>query len=138
MRRVVEDFQSREMKTVRANINAAALEKKTAQIAYTYTSYSSRARAPRGFIENVCSFFGKTYHETVERTRTKYQTVDLGTNFSEFLDSLTPQVESYARTETNKNLTALRDNYFAEHESFARNMRVEIDRLRAELLKLKF
>ena len=138
MRRVVEDFQSREMRTVRANISAAALQKKTAQIAYTYTSYSTRRREPRGLWENVRSLFGKEYYEEHERTRTEYQTVDLGTNLDEFLDSLTPQVESYARTETDSALVELRDSYFAERETFANNMRAEIEKLRAELLKLKF
>ena len=66
MRRVVEDFQSREMRTVRANISAAALQKKTAQIAYTYTSYSTRRREPRGLWENVRSLFGKEYYEEHE------------------------------------------------------------------------
>ncbi|MBO4400543.1 MAG: hypothetical protein J5809_01710 [Selenomonadaceae bacterium] len=138
MRRVIEDFQSQEMLTVRANISAAALEKKTVQIAYTYTSSYTREREPEGFWEHVRGFFGKKYYTSGERTHTEYQTVDAGTNLDEFLESLMPQVETYAKTETDKSLTELRDNYFVERENFAQNMRAEIDKLRAELLKLKF
>lgn len=137
MRRVIEDF-SCELKTVKANLSSATLEKKTAQIEYTYTVTRTRRRAARGFLENVQSFFGKEFHEEYERTRTEYQTVDLGTNFSEFLDSLMPQVESYAKAETDKNLANLRDNYFAEREKYTQNMQNEIEKLRGELLKLKF
>lgn len=138
MSRVIEDFQGREMRTVRANISAAELQKKTVQIAYTYTTYSTRERKASGLLESVRSFFGKKYYEEHERTRTEYQTVDAGTNFDEFLESLMPQVETYAKTETDSALADLRDNYFVERETFAKRMRAEIDKLRAELLKLKF
>lgn len=138
MRRVIEDFQSTEMKTVKANISATTLEKKTAQIEYTYTTTHTRRRDARGFWENVQSFFGKTFTEEYERTRTEIQTIDLGTTFNEFLDSLMPQVEKYAKAETDKNLENLRDNYFARREESARNMQSEIEKLRGELLKLKF
>lgn len=138
MRRVIEDFQSNEMQTVKANISATVLEKKTAQIAYTYTVTSSRRRSARGFLENVQSFFGKEFYETHERTRTEYQTVDLGTTLNEFLDSLLPQVEIYAKSQADENLKNLRDNYFSEKEKIARKMRGEIENLRTELLKLKF
>ncbi len=138
MLRVIENFQSQEMRTVRANISVAALEKKTVQIAYTYTSSYIREREPEGFWENLRGFFGKKYYTSGERTHTEYQTVDAGTNIDEFLESLMPQVETYAKTETDKSLAELRDNYFVERENFARNMRAEIDKLRAELLKLKF
>lgn len=151
MSRVIEDFQSREMRTVRANISAAALEKKTATIEHTHTetyyeSYSAtRRREASGLWEKAKSFlFGTTYHESYiasrprTRTVTEQQTVDMGTNLDEFLDSLMPQVESYAKTETDGALAELRDSYFAERETFAANMRAEIEKLRAELLKLKF
>ena len=142
MSRVIEDFQSREMQTVRANISAAALRKKTETIEHTYTKQTPyhREREASGFFENLLSIFGKKYYESgVEtQTLTEYQTVDLGTNYNEFLDSLMPQVESYAKSETDAALAELRDNYFVERENFAANMRAEIEKLRAELLKLKF
>lgn len=142
MSRIIEDFQRMEMQTVRANISAAALERKTAQIEHTYTESVPyrREREASGFFESLGAFFGKKYYDTgVEtRTRTEIQTVDAGTTFSEFLETLMPQVESYAKAETDAALADLRDNYFAERENFAEKMRVEIEKLRAELLQLKF
>ena len=138
MRRVIEDFQSADMKAVRANISAAALEKKTAQISHTYTESYTVEREPEGFIENVRGFFGKKYYRTRHETRTEYQTVDLGTNLDEFLDSLMPQVEAYAKREAEKSLAELREKYFVERENFARKMRGEVEKLRGELLALKF
>ena len=138
MRRVIEDFQSTEMKTVKANISAAALEKKTTQISHTYTESYTVSRPPRGLWEKFRSFFGKEYYRTEHTTRTEYQTVDLGTNLDEFLDSLMPQVEEYAKSQAAESLTELKEKYFVERENFARNMRSEIDKLRKELLALKF
>ena len=138
MRRVIEDFQSADMKAVKANISAAALEKKTAQISHTYTESYTVEREPEGFIENVRGFFGKKYYRTRHETRTEYQTVDLGTNLDEFLDSLMPQVEAYTKREAEKSLVELREKYFVERENFARKMRGEVDKLRGELLALKF
>ena len=138
MRRVIENFQSTEMKAVKANISAAALEKKTTQISYTYTESYTVSRPPRGLWEHVRSFFGKEYYRTEHSTRTEYQTVDLGTNLDEFLNSLMPQVEEYAKSQASENLAELREKYFVERENFARNMRGEIDKLRKELIALKF
>ena len=138
MREIIEDFQSHEMKTVKANISAASLEKQTAQIEHNYTEHYTVERDPQGIIEHIRGFFGKKYYEIKSDSRTEYQTVDLGTNFSEFLDSLMPQVESYAKTEADKILAGLRDTYFAEHEKFAKNMLAEIEKLRVALVALKF
>ena len=138
MRRVIEDFQSAEMKAVKANISAAALEKKTAQISHTYTESYTVEREPDGIWENIRGFFGKKYYRTKHSTRTEYQTVDLGTNLDEFLDSLMPQVEEYAKNQAGASLAELREKYFVERENFARKMRGEVDKLRGELLALKF
>ena len=138
MRRVIEDFQSTEFKTVKANISAAALEKKTVQIAHTYTESYTVERDPDGLWENFRSFLGKKYYRVESDTRTEYQTVDLGTNLDEFLDSLMPQVEEYAKNQASESLAELREKYFVERENFARKMRGEIDKLRGELLALKF
>lgn len=138
MRRVIEDFQSSEMKTVKANISAAALEKKTAQISHTYRESYTVSRPPRGLWEKFRSFFGKEYYHTEHSTRTEYQTVDLGTNLDEFLDSLMPQVEEYAKSQAAESLSELKEKYFVERENFARNMHGEIEKLRGELLALKF
>ncbi len=138
MRRVIEDFQSAEMKSVKANISAAALEKKTAQISHTYTESYTVEREPDGIWENIRGFFGKKYYRTRHTTRTEYQTVDLGTNLDEFLDSLMPQVEEYAKREAEKSLVELREKYFVERENFAQKMRGEVEKLRGELLALKF
>lgn len=138
MRRVIEDFQSTAFKTVKANISAAALEKKTAQISHSYTESYTVRREPRGFWENVRSFFGKEYYSTRHATRTEYQTIDLGTNIDEFLNSLMPQVETYAKSQAGEAVAELREKYFVERENFARRMRGEIDKLRGELFALKF
>ena len=138
MRRVIEDFQSTEFKTVKANISAAALEKKTVQIAHTYTESYTVERDPDGLWENFRSFLGKKYYRVESDTRTEYQTVDLGTNLDEFLDSLMPQVEEYAKNQAGESLAELREKYFVGRENFARKMRGEIDKLRGELLALKF
>ena len=138
MRRVIEDFQNTEMKTVKANISTAALEKKTSQISYTYTTSYTRRREPQGIIENIRSFFGKEYYELYDKSNTTYQMIDLGTNLDEFLNSLMPQVEDYAKNQASENLAELRDTYFAERENFVRIMKGEIDKLRGELLALKF
>ena len=138
MRDIIENFQNAEMQTVMANISAAALEKKTTQIEHSYTETNLVLREPEGFIEHIRDFFGKKYYRTENTTRTEYQTVDLGTNIDEFLDSLMPQVEDYSKKQAEKNLKNLRDNYFIELENFAKKMRTEIQKLRAELLALKF
>ena len=138
MRDIIENFQNAEMQTVTANISATALEKKTAQIEHSYTETNLVLREPEGFIEHIRDFFGKKYYRTENTTRTEYQTVDLGTNIDEFLDSLMPQVEDYSKKQAEKNLKNLRDNYFIELENFAKKMRTEIQKLRAELLELKF
>ena len=138
MRRVIEDFQNTEMQAVRANISASALEKKTAKVAHTYTESYTVSRPPRGLWENIKSFFGKEYYRTEHSTRTEYQTVDLGTNLDEFLNSLMPQIEQYAKTQADESLVKLRDEYFADREKFAKNMRSEINKLRDELIALKF
>ena len=49
-----------------------------------------------------------------------------------------PQVEEYAKREAEKSLVELREKYFVERENFARKMRSEVDKLRGELLALKF
>ena len=138
MSRVVEDFQSREFTTVKANIAAAALEKKTAQISHTYTDSYTVERDPEGLWEHFKSFFGAKYHRVEHETRTEYQTIDLGTNLDEFLNSLMPQVEEYSKTQAAESLAELREKYFVERETFSRNMRGAIDKLRGELLALKF
>lgn len=138
MRRVIEDFQASEMQTVKANISAAALENKTAQISHTYTEIYTVTREPEGLWENICAFFGKKYYTIEQSTRTEYETVDLGTNLDEFLDSLMPQVESAAKNQTKENLERLRNSYFDEQEKFAKNMREAIQKLRTDLLALKF
>ena len=138
MRRVIEDFQASEMQTVKANISAAAWEMRTAQISHTYTESYTVTREPKGLWENICSFFGKEYYEVKQSTHTEYETIDLGTNLNDFLDSLTPQVERYAKEQARENLERLRDTYFAEREKFADNMRRAIQELREKLLKLKF
>ena len=138
MRRVIDDYQSREMPTVKANLSTAELTKKTAQIEHSYTESYTVTRPPRGFFEHVGDIFGKTYYETKQRTRTEYQTVDVGTTFDAFIDSLMPQAEQYARTQADASLVQLRDTYFADREQFVRNMRREIESLRAELKGLKF
>lgn len=138
MRRVIEDFQSTGLKTVKANISTAALEKKTEQVSYTYTESYAVPRPPDGFFEHIRSFFGKKFYNTEHTTRTEYQTVDLGTNFDEFLNSLMPQVESYAKSQASEAVADLRDKYFIEHEGFAKKMRFEMQKLRRELLALKF
>ena len=138
MRRVIDDYQSREMPTVKANLSTAELTKKTAQIEHSYTESYTVTRPPRGFFEHVGDIFGKKYYETKQRTRTEYQTVDVGTTFDAFIDSLMPQAEQYARTQADASLVQLRDTYFADREQFVRNMRREIESLRAELKGLKF
>lgn len=138
MRRVIEDFQSSEMKAVKANISAAALEKKTAQISHTYTESYTVSRQPRGLWEKIRSFFGKEYYRTEHSTRTEYQTVDLGTNLDEFLNSLMPQVEEYTKSQAVAWLEELREKYFVERENFVRKMIDEIKKLRNELFALKF
>ncbi len=138
MRRVIEDFQSNELKTVKANISAAALEKKTVEISHTYTESYTVEREPEGIIENVRGLFGKKFYRVEHETRTQKQTIDLGTNLDEFLDSLTPQVEQYAKSQAETTLAELREKYFVERENFARRMRGAIDKLRGELLALKF
>ena len=138
MQKIIEDFQKTEMQTVKANISASALEKKTAKIAHTYTESYTVPRPPRGIWENIRSFFGKEYYRTEHSTRTEYQTIELGTNINEFLDSLMPQVENYAKSQADKSLAELRDNYFVRRENFALNMKNEIKKLQTELLALKF
>ena len=136
MSRVIEDYQSREMPTVKANLSTAELKKKTAQIAHTYTESYTVERPAKGFWENVK--FWKTYYKTEERTRTEYQTIDVGTTFDDFIESLMPKAEEYARSQANASLEYLRDTYFAERERFVQTMRREIATLRAELKGLKF
>ncbi|MBQ9479928.1 MAG: hypothetical protein IJU71_10285 [Selenomonadaceae bacterium] len=139
MRRVIDDYRSREMPTVRANLSTAALEKKTVQIEHTYTESYTVEREADGFFEKAKSFlFDTKYYTTKHRTHTEYQTVDAGTTFNEFIDSLMPQAEEYARSQANASLAHLRDTYFAEREQFVKNMRGEIETLRAELNGLKF
>lgn len=138
MRRVIDDYKSREMPTVRANLSAAALEKKTVEIEHSYTESYTVQRDANGFWENVKSIFGAKFYTTKHRTRTERQTVDAGTTFNEFIDSLMPQAEEYARSQANASLEHLRDTYFAEREQFVGNMRGEINKLRAELNGLKF
>ncbi|MCR5834078.1 MAG: 50S ribosome-binding GTPase [Selenomonadaceae bacterium] len=138
MSKIIEDFQSKEMSTVQANISVPDLEMKTATITHTYTEEKLRERDPEGFVENVRGFFGKKYYETRTRTRTKEETIEIGTNFDEFIDSLIPQVESTAKKEADKALEDIRDNYFNEKKRFADNIKKEVDFLRSELLKLKF
>ena len=138
MRRVIEDFQSSVLKTIRANISVAALEKKTAQISHTYKENYIVVREPQGIIENICGWFGKKYFHTKQQTRTKYQTIDLGTNLDEFLDSLMPQVEAYAKNQASKSLAELREKYFVEQENFERSARGELNNLYDSLCALKF
>lgn len=138
MNRVIEDFQNLEMKTVPANISAASLEKRTVTQSHTYTESYTVPRPPKGIWENIRGFFGKEYYRIEHSTRTEYQTVDLGTNLDEFLDSLMPQVEEYAKNQADEYLATLRDKYFIERENFAKNMLGEIENLRRELIALKF
>ena len=138
MRRIVEDFESQEMPTVKANLDTAALSKKTAQISHTYTNTYLVERPPDGIIEKVRGFFGKKFYKTSSKTETEYQTVDIGTNIDEFLNSLMPQVEKYAQNQANESLVKLRDTYFAGRELFVKNMKAEIDKLRNKLIALKF
>ena len=137
MRRVISDYQSREM-TTKANLSATALSKQTTQVEYSYIETYSVERKASGFREKVNSWlFDKKYYTTKQRTRTEYQTIDNGTNFDEFIASLEPQVKAYAQREATASLSKLRDTYFAEREAFARNALGEIKNLRAQLRKLQ-
>ena len=138
MRRVISDYQSREMTTTKANLSATALSKQTTQVEYSYIETYSVEREASGFREKVNSrLFDKKYYTTKQRTRTEYQTIDNGTNFDEFIASLEPQVKAYAQREATASLSKLRDTYFAEREAFARNALGEIKNLRAQLRKLQ-
>ena len=138
MKRVVEDYESREMPAVKASISASALKKKTVTISHTYTDSYTVQRPPSGLWETFRSWFGKEYYSVQHSQRTEHQTVDAGTNLDEFLESLMPQVEAFAQNQATASLANLRDSYFAERDAFARNMRNEIERLRGELSALKF
>ncbi len=138
MRRVIEDYESREFSAVKANISANQLTMKTATVTHTYTDYYVVSREPRGFWEHVGSWFGKKYHETDTKTRTEKQIVNIGTNLDEFIASLMPQVEEYAQQEAICSLNLLRDSYFNKREAFAKRMKQEIDKLCADLLSLKY
>ena len=138
MKRIIENFESKEMPTVKATLSVKSLEKKTTTITHTYTESYTVPRPPEGLWENVRHFFGKEYYRTEHSTRTEHQTVDLGTNLDEFVESLMPQVEKFAQTQAKISLDDLRDKYFATRETFAANMQQEINKLRAELNALKF
>ena len=138
MRRVIEDYESREFSAVKANISANQLTMKTATVTHTYTDYYEVRRKPRGIWENVCSVFGKKYYEEESKTRTEKQIVNIGTNLDEFMNSLMPQVEEYAQHEASCSLNLLRDSYFKKREAFAKRMKQEIEKLRADLLSLKY
>ena len=137
MKRIIENFESKEMPTVKATLSVKSLEKKTTTITHTYTESYTVSRPPEGLWENVRHFFGKEYYRTEHSTRTEHQTVDLGTNLDEFVESLMPQVEKFAHTQAEVSLADLRDKYFATRETFAANMQLEINKLRAELNALK-
>ena len=138
MKRIIEDYESREMPTVKAELSTGGLMKKTATVTHTYTESYTVPRPPKGFWEHVRNFFGKEYYRVEHSQRTEQQTVDAGTNLDEFLDKLMPQVERYAADEAQKSLTELRNSYFAKRENFATNMKTEIAKLRDELAALKF
>lgn len=138
MKRVVEDYESREMPAVKASLTASALKKKTVTISHTYTDSYTVPRPPSGLWETFRSWFGKEYYRVQHSQRTEQQTVDVGTNLDEFMGNLMPQVEDFAQKQAKASLESLRDNYFAEREAFAQDMRHAVEKLRGELSALKF
>ena len=139
MKRIIEDYESQELPTVKANLESPELRKRTAKIAHTYTESYTVERDTHGLVELVGkNIFGKEYYRTVSETKTEFQTVDAGTNLDDFLNDLMPQVEKFAQNEANNQLVKLRDTYFAMREEFVKKMRSEIEKLKTELNALKF
>lgn len=139
MKRIISDYESQEMPTVQANLDAGDLRKKTARIAHTYTNSYTEARETHGLVEWIGhNVFGKEYYRTVTEPQVEYQEIDAGTNFDDFINDIMPQVERYSQNVANSQLTQLRDTYFLTQEKFVNKMQSEIETLKQELNKLKF
>ena len=69
-------------------------------------------REPEGLWENICSFFGKSYHRVITCTEKRQQKVDLGFDGAEARRSLVEQFERAAASHVRKELQAIRDDFF--------------------------
>ena len=138
MREVIENYETQELPKAEARLNPGALKKKTVTVSHTYTESYTATRPPEGFWENVRSFFGKEYYTTGQRDRVDTQTIDAGTNFDEFLADIMPKVEQFAKTEAQKSMEYIKDNYFAKQEELADRAQSEIVKLKSELQALKY
>lgn len=69
-------------------------------------------REPEGFWENVCAFFGKSYHRVITCKETRQQKVDLGFDGAQARKSLVAQFERAAADHVRKELKAIQNEFF--------------------------
>ena len=119
-------------------IRTKEIRRKTEQVEHTYSVYKVVRRDPDGVWENVRSFFGKKYYETVEDMRKHVSTVSLGVDTEEIVSELMPQIESYVSRTVQKNLEKIAESYFAPQEAFVQEIEKNLDRLEEELKALHF
>ena len=71
-------------------------------------------REPEGLWENICAFFGKSYHMAVPRREMRSQKIDLGFDGAQARRSLVEQFERAASCHVREELEAIRSDFFGK------------------------
>ncbi len=90
----------------------AGIGRSSEMMAYTVDVPEWIPRDPDGIWENICAFFGKSYHRVVTFKETRQQKVDLGFDGAQARQSLAAQFERAAADHVRKELQAIRDDFF--------------------------
>ena len=69
-------------------------------------------REPEGLWENICAFFGKSYHRVITCKKTRQQKIDLGFDGAAARQSLAKQLGSVVADHVRKELKAIRGEFF--------------------------
>ncbi len=90
----------------------AGIGRSSETIDYTVNVPEWIPRDPEGIWENICSFFGKSYHRVVTCKETRHQKIDLGFDGAEAGRSLVVKFERAAADHVRKELKTIRDAFF--------------------------
>lgn len=119
---IIEGYNSHRKTTLETLVKVESLGKSYEEVAHTYKEYELIERSPDGIVENLKSFFGKTYYKTRTVTRTDILKIDVGTNINTVLESLINQSRLIITDEVQKALAEIQKSYFLPQEEYIDTM----------------
>ncbi len=116
-----------------AGIHSSGVSQRYTEVEHQYVEAVVGTRDPRGIIEHVQSWFGKTFSAVYYEQRTKVEKIASGTNIEDVLDEVLPQVKSYVQDTVRENLDNIANNFFRTQERFIAEIRNKAKALSSSL-----